>query len=383
MSVDESVSQSAGAPVEIDYPTTSRAAVLGRFREPVEIQEFEVPELEPGGILVKVDAATMCGSDVHIADGDMEHVARTPVILGHEIVGRVVALGKDRTTDALDRPLKPGDRIVWAYGFCGHCYYCTIAKQPFLCPNTQAYGWGSAAEHPHLIGGFADYVYVGSHCKPVLVPDNVDSRVAASATCAFSTIVHAYEELGELKLTDTVVIQGTGPVGLYALAWAVQAGVRQVIAIGAPANRLAIAEEWGATRVLDVTATEPQERLALIRELTDGRGADIAIECSGSTAAFEEGFGLLRRGGRYLVIGAAEPRPASILPLLINTGNLRIIGSISGDVSHYYRALQFLSDHGDRFRFDAILGNTYGLDGVDTALEAMRTAAEVKPVVIP
>lgn len=163
----------------------------------------------------------------------------------------------------------------------------------------------------------------------------------------------------------------------------IQSGVRETISIGAPHNRLAIADEWGATHTIDVMATTQQERLEFIRERTDGRGADVIVECSGVTAAFEEGMNLMRNGGRYLVIGQAEPRKAQIASNTLNTRQLTILGTVSADVSHYYRALQFLADNRDRFRFDAVLGNTYGLHEVNDALDAMRTGREPKPVVVP
>jgi threonine dehydrogenase-like Zn-dependent dehydrogenase len=352
---------------------------------PMEVWDIEVPELEPGAILVKVEACTMCGTDVHIADGDFEEIgsSHVPLVMGHEIVGRIVALGEGRTTDSLNRPLAEGDLIAWAYGWCDRCYWCTIAKQPTLCANMRMYGWGPADKHPYLTGGYAEYCYVMPICKTVKVPEGLDPRVAASATCAFRTMIHAYEDLGPIKPSDTVVIQGSGPVGLYALAYASQMGARQTIVIGAPEARLAIAERWGADVIVDVTATTLEERRARVLELTDGRGADIVVECSGVTAAFEEGMDLIRRGGRYLVVGASERRKAQIDASYINQKQIALVGTVSADVSHYYRALQFLADHGDRFDFAALLGNTYGLDQVGDALQAMREAREAKPVIVP
>lgn len=368
-----------------DVPRTSRAAVLASYDSALEVRELDVPPLEADAILVKVDAATMCGTDVHIVDGDYaDHgVVNLPLVLGHEVVGTVVRLGEQRRTDSLNRPLMIGDRIAWAYRWCDHCYWCTIAKQPTLCENPRAYGWGPCDEPPFLTGAFAEYCYVMPGCKAVKVPDGLDSRIAASATCALRTIVHGYETLGRLNTTDTVVIQGTGAVGLYALAFALQSGVREVICFGAPADRLAIAREWGAHHVVDVVSTTQEERAALVLEHTNGRGADVIVECSGVTAAFEEGMTLLRRGGRYLVLGQAEPRKAEIHATAINTRQLTILGTISADVSHYHRALQFLADHGDRFRFEAILGNTYDLSEVGSALDALRAGREPKPVIVP
>jgi L-iditol 2-dehydrogenase len=369
----------------VNYPATSRAAVLTDYRQPLQVREFAVPSLEPDAILVKVEACTMCGTDVHMADGDFAAVGHShvPLIMGHEIIGKIVALGPQRTTDSLNRRIAVGDRIAWAYGWCDRCYWCTIAKQPTLCENQRMYGWGPCDVAPYLTGGYAEYCYVMPICKTVRVPDELDSRVAASATCAFRTVVHAFEELGALKPTDTVVVQGTGPVGLYALAYALTMGAREVICIGAPAERLAIANRFGAAVTLDVLESTVEERRTLILERTGGRGADVVVECSGPTAAFEEGWDLIRLGGKYLVIGQAERKKAQILAPFFNQRQITVLGTISADVSHYYRALEFLVTHADRYDFEALLGNTYGLDQVNDAIASMRAGLETKPVILP
>ena len=176
-----------------ELPKTSRAAVLTAPRQRVEIREIEILPPEPGAIVVQVEAATVCGTDVHIWEGDLQ--PEWPVGLGHEMVGRVAALGEGVVRDASDEPLAVGDRIVWAYPWCGKCYYCAIARQPTLCPNARMNGWRSAEKYPFLCGGFADYCYILPECRPVKVPDEVESRVAASATCALRTVVHGFERL--------------------------------------------------------------------------------------------------------------------------------------------------------------------------------------------
>jgi L-iditol 2-dehydrogenase len=368
-----------------DYPDTSRAAVLPDYGRPIEVWDIDVPKLEPGALLVEVEVCTMCGTDVHMAAGDFEDIgsSRVPLVMGHEIVGRVRALGEGRATDSLNRSLAVGDLIAWAYGWCDRCYWCTIAKQPTLCENQRMYGWGPANEHPYLTGGYAQFCYVMPICKTVKIPDGLEPRIAASATCAFRTMIHAYEEIGAIRSTDTVVIQGSGPVGLYGLAYAVQMGARQTVCIGAPDPRLAIARSWGADLVLDVTRTTVAERREAVREITDGRGADLIVECSGAAAAFEVGLDLVRVGGRYLVVGASEPRPSRVYATHFNTRQLTVVGTVSADVSHYYHALQFVADHGDRFDFAALLGNDYRLDQVNDALDAMHAAREPKPVIVP
>lgn len=365
-------------------PTTARAAVLADYRTPIEVRELPVPALDEDALLVRVEAATMCGTDVHIADGGFATTgnSRLPLVLGHEIVGRVVALGAQRRTDSLGRPLGEGDLIAWAYPWCDRCYWCTIAKQPTLCPNADMYGWGPSDVHPYLTGGFAEYCYVKPRCRTVLVPPGLPLPLAASATCALRTVVHAFETLGALRSTDTVVVQGAGPVGLYALAYAQIMGAARVLVIGAPAGRLEVARRWGAVDVVDVQATTVEERRERILGITDGRGADVVVECAGVAAAFTEGMDLVRRGGRYLVVGAADPEPSAVHALHFNLRQITVTGSISADISHYHRALEFLTLHGGRFDFSAVLGETFDLATVDDALDAVRRGG-MKPIVVP
>jgi D-arabinose 1-dehydrogenase-like Zn-dependent alcohol dehydrogenase len=367
----------------VTYPKKTLAAVLTAYQQPVEVQELDVPALEAGAALVAVEASTMCGTDVHIAKGQLSAFSRLPAVLGHEIVGRVVALGKERTRDALDVPLAEGDRVVWSYAWCGHCFWCTTARQPTLCANARMYGWGPTTTFPHLTGGWTEYSYVMPQCKMLKVPEDIETPVVASATCAFRSVMHGYERIGPIEPMETVVIQGSGPVGLYALAYAVQAGARQVLCIGAPQERLAVATGWGASRVFDVTTTDREERRDLIMDLTESRGADLVVECSGVGAALSEGFDLVRKGGRYLVIGQADPTPVSLRGTDFNLRQVTVAGNLSGDIPHYYRAVRFLADFGDRFRFADLIGRDYGLAEVNDAIAAMSQMREIKPVILP
>lgn len=366
-------------------PTETLAAVLVNYQEPLEIRTLTVPEPEPRAAVVRVEASTMCGTDVHIWRGDYAKsgLSKLPLIPGHEIVGRLVALGSERKVDALNRPLSEGDLVAWAYAWCGECYWCTVAKQPTACERARMYGWGSANDPPYITGGFSEYAYIMPQCGIVKVPDGLDPALAASGTCAFRTIVHGYEKIGRIDTSDTVVIQGSGPVGLYALAYAIQSGARQTIVIGAPESRLLIASKWGADAVFDIQKSEIGERREQILDMTEGRGADLVVECSGAGPAFVEGMDLLRRGGRYLVIGQADPKTVDIHATYFNLRQLTVSGTMSGDISHYYKALNFLRDHQDNFSFGDLFGSRYPLEEVGSALQALESMKEMKPVIAP
>lgn len=366
-------------------PKKSRAAVLKAPRERVEIREIEIPSPEPGAMVAKVEAATVCGTDVHIWQGDLQ--PEWPVGLGHEMVGRVAALGEGVALDAADQPLRVGDRIVWAYPWCGKCFYCTIARQPTLCPNARMNGWRSAEKYPFLCGGFADYCYILPECRPVKVPDDVESAVASSATCALRTVVHGFDRLhafGGLGVQPAVAILGTGPVGLYALAMSIASGAALTVSIGAPAARVALAAKWGATHTINIEeVSDSRERIELVKKWTDGRGADLVIEAAGPPAAFEEGLEMARRGGRLLVIGTTGGRNVHISPRRINKDMVEIIGVVSAHVAHFYKAMQFLQSNGKRFGFGEMITRRYALTDVNAALESMAALRDIKPAIVP
>jgi threonine dehydrogenase-like Zn-dependent dehydrogenase len=145
-----------------------------------------------------------------------------------------------------------------------------------------------------------------------------------------------------------------------------------------------VAKKWGVTQTIDIEAVpDARARTRLIRDWTDGRGADIVIEVSGGTNAFPEGISMVRRGGRYLVIGQVGGHEVSLAPRYIVEKQLTVLGVMSGDTEHYYKALQFLQNNRDRFTFEDMLSNRYRLDQINDAMEAMRAFREVKPVVVP
>jgi L-iditol 2-dehydrogenase len=367
-------------------PATSRAACVVAFQQPVEIRDIPVPaELEPGAILVKTEMASICGSDVHLWQGELGMASRLPlpVILGHEMMGRVARLGPGVTHDSAGQPLEEGDRLVWTHASCGSCYMCTVTHQPTLCPNRKMYMFTNCEQPPYLLGGFSEYCYVHPTSGRIKVPDGVSSELASAASCALRTVVHGFDRLGRIEPYETVAIQGAGPLGLYAAAMAVAAGARQVIVIGAPETRLEVARRWGASHTINFEGLpEARERRQMVRSLTDRRGADIVIEVSGGTTAFSEGIDLVRRGGRYLVIGQVGGHQVNIAPRLIVEKQLSVLGVMSGNTDHYYKALTFIEHNRERFSFEDMLSNRYRLEQINDALEAMRSFREVKPVVV-
>ena len=354
-----------------------RAAVITAHNEPIEIQQVKIPDLDPGSLLVKMVASTLCGTDVHRWHGPLGGSDSLPIITGHEPCGVVEEIAGERT-DILGNLVKKGDRIVWSYVACGSCYYCSVAVQPCICRGRASWGHNRCDEHPYLLGSVSEYMYVPAPCLIIKVPDEVSSASAAAAACAYRTVMHGYDRLGAIKDHETVVIQGSGPLGNFATAVAKDHGAKKVLVIGAPGHRLKVSQKMGADDVLNIDDVgDPKDRRAWVHDHTDGRGADVVIQVA-NNAAVPEGLTLLRDGGQFLDIGAGGKGsiPVEQLPQQMPYYTIR-----SGDPRHWLQAIDFLASRRERFPFDDMITKSYGLEEVNDAMAAMANFEVVKPVI--
>jgi threonine dehydrogenase-like Zn-dependent dehydrogenase len=237
---------------------------------------------------------------------------------------------------------------------------------------------------PYLVGGFAQYCYVFPPSGRVRIPDGVPDGVASAASCALRTVVHAFERVGRLEPHQRVVIQGAGPLGLFATAMANHAGVSEVIVVGAPERRLGLARRWGASAVVSVEEWPTAEaRLARVRELTGGLGAEVVLELSGAPYAFAEGLDFLRPGGRYAVVGQLGGPLTPVQAALIVRKGATILGVQSADIGQFWKALEFVRGTAGRYDFEAMLTGRYPLDRINEAIQQMKAFGEIKPLVLP
>lgn len=364
-------------------PKQSLAAVVEEFGAPVVLEEVPVPQtLEPGALLVEVEACTVCGTDTHLWRGELAVNVDLPVILGHEMVGRIVAMGPGSEKDSTDTDLRVGDRVVWAHSNCSRCRYCNVGLHTF-CPNRRMYMYETCADFPYLLGGFSQYAYVLASSGRVKVPDSVSDALASLSSCALRSVVNAFNQVGSVSVHDSVLIQGTGPLGLLGVAMCHIAGVRQIIVIGAPEDRLDLALKFGADEVLAVDKTDAHERSERILDLTEGLGLEIGFEFSGNPHAFKEGVGLIAPGGRYMVVGQLGPDEIPFSPSIITKRNLSLLGSFSGGISHYWQALRFLERHQRSLPFNQLVTGQFALEDVNVALTRMKNQEEIKPMLLP
>ncbi len=361
---------------------TARAMVLKAFNKPLQMAEYPLPELQEGEVVVRIAAAGVCGSDVHIWRG---HDPRTPtpIILGHEAIGRVEEIGGEKF-DINGEQLRAGDLVGWDRGVvCGECFFCIVKKQPYLCPHRKVYGISiSSKEPPHLKGGYATHMVLDSKTNLLKLPADASPELLVSASCSGATAAHAVEQC-DIAQGDTVAIVGAGSLGLFALAFALNRGATQVIAVDVEESRLRLAEEFGATHVLHATKTSPEHRLQLARDLTHGRGADVVIDCSGYAPAITDGIRMCRRGGTYTLPGVAVPVGETPVRFYedVSIRNLLIRGVWVSDTSHFRQAVEAVLS--GRYPFDRLVSRTFQLEEANDALGATENREVLKAVIKP
>jgi L-iditol 2-dehydrogenase len=351
--------------------------------QPVEIREFPRPDLPPGSALLRTARSEVCGTDVHLWHGRLAGVPY-PIIPGHVSAGVLDAVrGPLRGLDGSD--LLEGDRVVFfdVHRTCGRCRACTVHRTPTRCTARRVYGITDSASEG-LFGGWSQAIYLEPGVGLARLPDAVSFDDYIGGGCGLLTAVHIIER-ATLRPGDSVLVQGTGAVGLSAIALARLSGASTVMAIGAPAPRLDLARQMGADVVFDLDATSGPQRLEEVRALTHGEGVDVVIEAAGSARAIEEGLTLARDGGRYIVAGHyTDVGPSSInAHQHINRKHLDIRGCWGSEAGHFLRALSFLERYAETVPWRAIGGATYPLAKLNEALadaESMRiTKALVDP----
>jgi 5-exo-hydroxycamphor dehydrogenase len=356
---------------------TGRATVLVK---PNQIETWDVPivDPEPGGALVRVVLGGVCGSDVHIATGEVGEMP-FPIILGHEGVGRIEKLGPGTQTDYAGVPVKVGDLVCWApIALCHRCFSCTILEET-PCENSQYF---EHAEKPNW-GSYSDFAWLPSGLAFFRLPDGADPAAVAALGCALPTVLRGFDRCGPVRVGDTVVVQGAGPVGLSAALVAAAAGAREVIVIDGVERRLQVARQLGATATISLSQS-PDERLRAVRELSGPNGPDVVIEAAGFLPAFPEGVDLTGHHGRYIILGlwgAIGTQPIS--PRDFSTRNLTIGGASFPKPKNYHGAMHLAARLQDRFALASLITHRFAIKDAADALVAVKKGDVVKAVIDP
>jgi 2-desacetyl-2-hydroxyethyl bacteriochlorophyllide A dehydrogenase len=302
-------------------------AIVKTKREPgIEVLDVPTPEVTDTDLLVKVKAASVCGSDVHVYEWTPNYEwISIPVILGHEFSGEVVSVGKKVKTVAA------GDRITAMPAMaCSRCEFCQVGR-PDLCRNRLSLGLRGD-------GAFAEYIRLTANTTVFKLAPGL-SYEAASMTEPLAVVLRAVD-LAALRVGQTAAVLGPGPIGLLATQAIKLAGAALVLVAGTgvDAKRLATASELGADLTIDVTREDPVKKAM---ELTRG-GFDVVLEASGSPKSVPQGLAMVKPGGKVILIGI-HPAPAEIPTTNLVRSSKSVIGVYGYDAEIWNRALTLLS----------------------------------------
>lgn len=341
-----------------------KAALLYGVKD-LRIENVEVPKLETGEALVKVKAATTCGTDLKIFQrGYVERVIKLPTIFGHEWAGDVVEVSK-----GLDWPTK-GMRVRAGNSApCLHCTMCQKGKYN-LCEN-MIWLWGAYAEYIKVP---ARMVFVNMQ----EIPSGVSYEEAAM-TEPLACVLHGIEE-ARVKLGDTVAIIGAGPIGLLHLLTARRLGAKKTVLIDIVDERLDFARKLGADETINSRTEDAVEK---VRKLTDGYGADVAIEAIGLPATWEQAIRLVRKGGTVLEFGGSPPGTEIKLDTeMVHYGELTVLGAFHATPLHFRQALDLIASR--TIDVQPLVTKKMNLDEIRQAFDLLLTSkTEIKIAIIP
>jgi 2-desacetyl-2-hydroxyethyl bacteriochlorophyllide A dehydrogenase len=329
-----------------------RAIVLdqpGTFR----VAEVPDPAPRPGEVIVKVDACGICGTDLHILDGEFPP-APYPITPGHEFAGQVVACGPEAGPGSTSGSVAEGDRVaVDPSLYCGRCERCRAGRDN-LCAN-----WAAIGDTTN--GAFAEYVAVPA-ANVYRLPDHIDGQRGAMAE-PLACAVHGLRRLGSV-LGESVVVTGAGPMGLLLLQVLLRAGASPVAVVDRVGARLEVARQLGAAR-----AVSGGEEL-------DGARFDVAVDATGVPAAIEAALGLLDRGGRLLVFGVAPADAAvTVSPFRVYNDEITVVGSMA-ILRSFGRAVDLLAT--GAVDVGPLLSAPLPLAEFGTAVASMRAGQGIK-----
>ncbi len=363
-------------------PQTSIAAVMPSPGEPIELRELPIGELENDSALMRVELSEVCGTDVYLQQGLLAGVPY-PIIPGHVSVG-VLEQIRGQMLDVEGKPLAEGDRITFldVHKTCHQCWHCLVAKASTRCPHRKVYGitYGTG---DGLTGGWSQYVYLKPGVRCIRM-DGVPSELFMAGGCSLPTAMHAVE-LANIDFADTVLVLGAGAVGLSAIALSTLRGAGRVLCIGAPQRRLDQALSIGSDATLDFTSCTVDERAAWVSQQTNGRGADVVIECTGSPDAVVQAMQFARDGGHAVIVGQyTDHGPASFNPHLdLNKKHLSVQGCWGSDYAHFHRSVELLRSKRAQALWSTMSLSRFELAQANDALADVREGRAIKALIAP
>ena len=359
----------------------------------LSLKSFPYPELKKNTAIIRMEHSGICGTDKHSFEGFFHQKGGRPiplpVIQGHENVGVIEEINGE-LLDHDGNILKIGDRVVPAPNIsCGKCFACRNNRPYYYCDCKLDYGNNiGAGEPPHIFGGWSEYLYIlpGSHLFKY--PDTLDPKFGTfieplSVTGCLDKARQWSSEWEPFRSGDTVVILGTGPIGLFHLIKANLMGAGKIISIDPYKFRTSLAQEFGATET--VTSNDREEIKDNIKKLTNNVGADLVVDCSGVSEGFTIALELIREGGMILEVGIfSNSHDISINPHShILEKSARIIGIGGDDISQYYPSIKLLERNIDKLPWKKIISHEFNIDNVHEAMDIAMSDISMKVLLNP
>lgn len=343
---------------------TMKTARLFKPREPLRIEKIPIPEINVDEVLVDVKACGICGSDLHIIEG-ITPTAYLPITLGHEISGVLVEIGEKV------EEWNKGDRVsISGILNCGICHNCLNGRES-VCSRRRVIGI-------HTDGGFAEFVKVKAR-NLVPLPQGLSFEMGALVE-PIGVPFHAIAQRAKLKTSETVVVYGAGGMGTFALQIAKAYGAAKIIAVDINQPALERSRIFGADELIDAAREDP---IARIKELTDGQGVDLAVECVGRKETIANAISSLRIGGRAVVVGLG-PEKVEILPSSIFVRNeFELIGSYGYTVGELRRVVDLIAS--GRLSLSQAISKRMSMDDINEGLKRFKekTGNPVRILIYP
>ena len=360
----------------------AKAAVLTAKSKPFEIREYDLTKPGRGQALLKLAASGICGTDVHIWSGKIWDITGEQII-GHEFIGEVADIAPK---DAEKSGIRQGDfAMVYIAIPCGKCLLCKNGDGA-NCVNMGVTNSGKPSEPPHFHGGFAEYSYAPVDSL-VKLPDGLDPLVASVFACPGPTVFHA---LGIMRRagfapekTTTAVVQGTGPVGCFAVMCLASLGVKNIVVVSRTNADFKVVKSLGATEVLSLAEHGEAAIAERVKALNKSLGADLVFEASGNPAAIPLGIALLRNRGVYLIPGQySNSGGVSIQPQLITFKALALLGSSQYDKNDIAEYLAYLQANRRLHKLIRPLATCYAVKDINRAFKDIQARKNIKSILV-
>ncbi len=331
----------------------------------IELRDVEAPRPKDDEVLIEIAVCGICGTDIHVKNDNFPYWP--PVTLGHEFAGTILEAGKDC------KVMEVGDRVVAEphTKACGQCSLCRTGNIQ-ICAEKRSPGWG-------IDGGMAEYI-----CYPEKLLHRIPDHMTWDQAAVVEPVANIVSDLLErtrVEAGDVVVVQGPGPIGLMAAMAARAVGASEVVLIGTPGDlavRFKKAEELGFTHLVNVAETDPVEYVA---NLTDGRGADVVVECSGSPRAIPMIPDLLRKLGRVCVIGLTGGKQVELEWDKFAFKAATVVFNLSTYYTSWDKTIDLIAS--GRIEAEKLVTHKMKLEEWEQAVEAIEKLEAIKVVLVP